>query len=89
MLAKGGTDGGMERLACRFLTREDDKTAFGVWREMMHYKYGMPTQPVDVNTTVNYTEALVKAKERMRAARERSNLIDAANPKESSTLPVN
>jgi len=40
--------------------------AFQVWRVMMGYKHGMPTQPIEANLTVNYTEALSK----MRAKRE-------------------
>jgi hypothetical protein len=66
MLAKGGINGGLEALACRFITGQDVKTGFGVWRTLMNYKFGMPTQPIDANVTLNYTEALVK----MRAKRE-------------------
>ena len=66
MLTKGGLKGGLEALACRFITGEDIKTGFGVWRTLMNYKFGMPTQPIDANVTLNYTEALAK----MRAKRD-------------------
>jgi hypothetical protein len=85
MLAKGGTDGGLERQACRFITGEDEKTAFGVWRELMHYKFGMPTQQLEMNTTVNYHEVLTKMRERHKTA----NLASPANSKEHGELPVN
>lgn len=65
MLAKGGLHGGLEALACRFITGQDVKTGFGVWRTLMNYKFGMPTQPIDANVTFSYTEALAK----MRAKR--------------------
>jgi hypothetical protein len=66
MLKKAGVAENLERLACRFLTNEEDtKTGFGVWRTLMNYKFGMPTQPIEGNLTVSYTEALQK----MRAKR--------------------
>lgn len=65
MLAKGGQHGGLEALACRFITGEDIKTGFGVWRTLMNYKFGMPTQPIDANVSISYTEVLAK----MRAKR--------------------
>jgi hypothetical protein len=65
LLSKGGIKGGLEALACRFITGEDIKTGFGVWRTLLNYKYGMPTQQIDADVTVNYTEALAK----MRAKR--------------------
>lgn len=37
-----------------------------IWRVLMNYKHGMPTQPIDANITVSYTEVLAK----MRAKRE-------------------
>lgn len=40
--------------------------AANIWRTLMNYKHGMPTQPIDANVTVNYTECLTK----MRAKRE-------------------
>jgi len=39
--------------------------AANIWRVLMQYKHGMPTQQIDANVTVNYTEAL----QRMRAKR--------------------
>lgn len=66
MLSKGGIKGGLEALACRFITGEDTKTGFGVWRTLMNYKFGMPTQAIEASLTVSYTEALTK----MRAKRE-------------------
>ena len=65
LLRKGGVGENLERLACRFVTNEDIKTGFGVWRELLRYKYGMPTQPIEANLTVSYTEVLSK----MRAKR--------------------
>jgi hypothetical protein len=40
--------------------------AANVWRVLMAYKHGMPTQPIEANLTISYTEALTK----MRAKRE-------------------
>jgi hypothetical protein len=39
--------------------------AANIWRVLMNYKHGMPTQTLDANVTLNYTEALAK----MRAKR--------------------
>lgn len=39
--------------------------AANIWRVLMQYKHGMPTQTIDANLTVNYTDALAK----MRAKR--------------------
>jgi hypothetical protein len=67
MLKKSGQQDceSLERLACRYVTGEDVKTGFGVWRTLMNYKFGMPTQPIDANVTFSYAEALAK----MRAKR--------------------
>ena len=46
MLAKGGLKGGLEAQACRFITSDDLKTGFGVWRTLLNYKYGMPAQTI-------------------------------------------
>jgi ribosomal protein S28E/S33 len=66
MLRKQGHTGGLENMACRFITGEDTKTGFGVWRTLMGYKFGLPAQTIEANVTLNYTEALAK----MRAKRE-------------------
>jgi len=39
--------------------------AANIWRVLMQYKHGMPTQPIEGNLTISYTEALTK----MRAKR--------------------
>lgn len=65
MLKKSGHDENLERLACRFITGEDVKTGFGVWRTLVNYKFGMPKQQIDANISISYTEALQK----MRAKR--------------------
>jgi hypothetical protein len=31
-----------------------------IWRVLMQYKHGMPTQPIEANLTIGYTEALQK-----------------------------
>lgn len=45
-LVAGGHKGGLEMLACRFLTGEDLKVAAGVWGKLMEWKWGKPSQPV-------------------------------------------
>ncbi len=40
--------------------------AANIWRVLMGYKHGLPTQPIEANLTLNYTEALAK----MRAKRD-------------------
>jgi hypothetical protein len=71
LLAKGDPTmrGGLERLACRLLTAAhtvgDLKTAKDIWRTLLNYKLGMPTQPLEHSGTIGYTEALTK----MRAKR--------------------
>jgi hypothetical protein len=40
--------------------------AANIWRVLMNYKHGMPTQAIEANVNVNYTEALAK----MRSKRE-------------------
>ncbi len=64
MLKKSGYAENLERLACRYLSGDDIKTGFGVWRTLMNYKFGMPTQPIDANVTFSYTEALSKMREK-------------------------
>jgi len=39
--------------------------AANIWRVLMNYKHGMPTQPIEGSLTISYTEALQK----MRAKR--------------------
>jgi hypothetical protein len=39
--------------------------AANIWRVLMNYKHGMPTQAIEGNLTLNYTESLAK----MRAKR--------------------
>jgi hypothetical protein len=38
--------GNLERMACRFITSDDTKVAFGVWSKLVEYKFGKPIQPV-------------------------------------------
>lgn len=58
-----GTDS-MERLICRLLTGEDLKVAAHLATKWVEWRYGKPTEKIDL--TLNYTEALSK----MRAKRE-------------------
>jgi hypothetical protein len=46
VLVKSGHKGGLELMACRFLTSEDVKVAAGVWGRLMEWKWGKPAQPV-------------------------------------------
>ena len=64
LLAKGGMRGGLEALACRFITGDDIKTGFGVWRTLMGYKFGLPAQPLEHSGTISYTECLTKMRQR-------------------------
>src|SRR6267154_1847039 len=34
--------------------------AANIWRTLMQYKHGMPSQPIEGNLTISYTEALAK-----------------------------
>ena len=36
----------LERAACRFITSDDLKVAFGVWSKLVEYKFGKPIQPI-------------------------------------------
>ena len=59
---------GLEGFACKFITQpEDIKTGFGVWRELLRYKYGMPTQPVEMQVSVidELAQRLEKARKRV------------------------
>jgi hypothetical protein len=64
LLAKGGMSGGLEALACRFITGDDIKTGFGVWRTLMGYKFGLPTQPLEHSGALSYTETLTKMRQK-------------------------
>lgn len=36
----------LERMACRFITSDDTKVAFGVWSKLVEYKLGKAVQPI-------------------------------------------
>lgn len=54
-LAKGGITDALENLACRFVTGEDTKVAFGVWAKLMEYKFGKATEHIEHNVKVEMT----------------------------------
>ena len=47
MLGKSNPEcGNLEKLACRFITSDDTKVAFGVWSKLVEYKFGKAVQPI-------------------------------------------
>ena len=53
------------------LSSESEKVQAGVMLRLLEYRYGKPKESIELTGTLTYTEALTKAKERLRAHLDR------------------
>jgi predicted nucleotidyltransferase len=52
------------------LASESEKVQAGVMIRLLEYRYGKPKESIELTGSITYTEALTKAKERLRAHRD-------------------
>jgi hypothetical protein len=91
MLAhRKGFDGGLENLACRLITSKDVKVAVMVWKTLMEYKFGRPSDPDgDGKSTFNFVvlnSAVVRQMNDRNPASIESGLLPDADT--AGTSPV-
>ena len=52
------------------LASESEKVQAGVMIRLLEYRYGKPKESIELTGNITYTEALMKAKEKLRAHRD-------------------